>query len=431
MNVYRDFEYYTGGIYSYTGGSSSQNPFEGGHAIELIGYDHNNQYFIVKNSWGTGWGTSDPNGGSVTTPGFFLIAYSQIGNVVQFGGETIAYTGYSQDPCSYSIASPTSVSVPYTAVTNATEGVTSTSGCKWTAASNNPSWLSIVSGASGTGNGTVTYSVSANSATTQRVGTLTIAGQTFTVTQAPTAPSGSLKVTITPSGAVTAGAMWSVNGGTSWNASGTTVSGIPVGNYTLTFKSVTGWNTPTSQSVSIANASTTTASGVYVQQTGSLTVTITPSTAVTAGAMWSVNGGTSWNASGAKVSGLVVGNYTLTFKTVMGWATPANQSVTITNGGNATASGVYGTCSYSLSSKSASPSYIGGIGSVNVTSTSGCPWTATSNAGWITIISGASGTGNGTVTYSVSMNTAYTSRTGTLTIGGQTFTVTQAAHIIF
>ena len=54
-------------------------------------------------------------------------------------------------------------------------------------------------------------------------------------------------------------------------------------------------------------------------------------------------------------------------------------------------------------------------------------WTATSNAAWLTITSGASGTGNGTVTYNVAANTTSSSRTGTLTIGGQSFTVTQSA----
>jgi hypothetical protein len=49
-----------------------------------------------------------------------------------------------------------------------------------------------------------------------------------------------------------------------------------------------------------------------------------------------------------------------------------------------------------------------------------------SNATFITITAGSSGTGNGTVTYSVANNTATTSRTGTLTIAGLTFTVTQA-----
>ena len=44
---------------------------------------------------------------------------------------------------------------------------------------------------------------------------------------------------------------------------------------------------------------------------------------------------------------------------------------------------------------------------------------------WITITVGSTGTGNGTVSYSVSANTTGSTRTGTMTIGGQTFTVTQ------
>src|SRR5439155_167087 len=63
----------------------------------------------------------------------------------------------------------------------------------------------------------------------------------------------------------------------------------------------------------------------------------------------------------------------------------------------------------------------------NVTaSATTCGWTATDSATWITITSGASGTGNGTVSYSVTANTSATPRTGTLTIAGQTFTVNQA-----
>jgi hypothetical protein len=65
---------------------------------------------------------------------------------------------------------------------------------------------------------------------------------------------------------------------------------------------------------------------------------------------------------------------------------------------------------------------------VNVTAGTGCAWTASSNAPWLTITSGATGTGNGPVGFSAAAN-AGGSRTGTLTIAGQTFTVTQAASI--
>jgi hypothetical protein len=62
--------------------------------------------------------------------------------------------------------------------------VTAPGGCGWTAASSDTTWLTITAGSSGSGNGTVSYAVTANPNSTQRVGTLTIAAQSFTVTQA-------------------------------------------------------------------------------------------------------------------------------------------------------------------------------------------------------------------------------------------------------
>jgi Zn-dependent metalloprotease len=85
-----------------------------------------------------------------------------------------------------------------------------------------------------------------------------------------------------------------------------------------------------------------------------------------------------------------------------------------------------GTCTYSINPTSASVAAGGGTGSVTVTAGAGCAWTAVSNSTFITVTSGASGSGNGTVGYSVAANTLSTSRTGTMTIAGQTFTVTQA-----
>ncbi|MBF0558167.1 MAG: BACON domain-containing protein [Nitrospirae bacterium] len=85
-------------------------------------------------------------------------------------------------------------------------------------------------------------------------------------------------------------------------------------------------------------------------------------------------------------------------------------------------------CSYSLGSSSQTISYSGGAGNVSVTaSSSACTWTAASNASWITITSGSSGTGSGTVSYSVSANTSGSSRTGTITAAGQTYTITESA----
>jgi Zn-dependent metalloprotease len=85
-----------------------------------------------------------------------------------------------------------------------------------------------------------------------------------------------------------------------------------------------------------------------------------------------------------------------------------------------------GTCSYSINPTSSSQPAGGGSGSVSVTAGTGCAWTAVSNSGFITITSGSSGSGNGTVNYSVAANTGSSSRSGTMTIAGLTFTVNQA-----
>lgn len=84
------------------------------------------------------------------------------------------------------------------------------------------------------------------------------------------------------------------------------------------------------------------------------------------------------------------------------------------------------TCSYSLSpSSNNSVPTGGGSYSVSVTTPASCAWTATESLSWVSITSGASGTGNGTVNYTVSSNGG-SSRSGTMTIGGQSFQITQA-----
>ena len=53
-------------------------------------------------------------------------------------------------------------------------------------------WITLTSG-SGTGNGTASYTVAANSTPNQRNGTLTIGGQTVAVTQSGGSPPGAPK----------------------------------------------------------------------------------------------------------------------------------------------------------------------------------------------------------------------------------------------
>ena len=83
-------------------------------------------------------------------------------------------------------------------------------------------------------------------------------------------------------------------------------------------------------------------------------------------------------------------------------------------------------CSYDIAPTSQSFPTLGGIGNVAVTALAGCEWMAVSNANFITINSpNGAQNGNGTVTYTVAPNNSGAVRTGTMTIAGQTFTVTQ------
>src|SRR5208283_1326659 len=68
--------------------------------------------------------------------------------------------------------------------------------------------------------------------------------------------------TINPAGAVTAGATWNVDGG-SWQASGTTVSGITVGSHTVAYNNIAGWSIPSGHTANISNGRTASATGTY------------------------------------------------------------------------------------------------------------------------------------------------------------------------
>jgi hypothetical protein len=86
-----------------------------------------------------------------------------------------------------------------------------------------------------------------------------------------------------------------------------------------------------------------------------------------------------------------------------------------------------GSCAFTISPSSISIGVNGGSGTISVSpNLPSCAWTASSTVNWITITSGASGTGNGTVAYSVAANTGTLERTGTITIGGVAVTVTQS-----
>ena len=156
----------------------------------------------------------------------------------------------------------------------------------------------------------------------------------------PTPTTGAIQTSIQPQDAIDAGARWRVDGG-DWQVSGATVDGLSEGSHSVSYKQeIAGWDTPADDSVIVVPGETKTVYGTYVRQTGSLQVTISPQGAIGAGARWCVDSG-AWQKSGDTVGELPVGNHTVTFKSLSGWETPAEQSVSITKNTTAHAFGTY------------------------------------------------------------------------------------------
>lgn len=167
---------------------------------------------------------------------------------------------------------------------------------------------------------------------------------------APPRTTGDLQVTLAPPEAVAAGAQWRRVGTTPWLASGYTETDLTAGGCTVEFKTVAGWVAPSNDDVQIVAAQTAATVGTYAPAppSGNLQVTLTPSGAVAAGAQWRRVGTTTWIGSGGTESAIPVGSYTVEFKTVPGWTTPANEAVTINENETAAATGIYVIKTYAL-----------------------------------------------------------------------------------
>ena len=348
--------------------------------------------------------------------------------------------------------------------------VSAQAGCAWTAVSN-AAWLSIATGATGQGPGAVTVVVQENDAPERRTGTLTIAGQTYTVTQGeavtpiPIPPidstctftvepladqvaaeggAGAIRVATSAStckwGAASAVPWIRVDGGTDETGSGQ-------------IRYVVSPNTTAS-----ARAGTVIVAGVVVTITQAAaglppappcTFTIAPVTtsfagdggasevAVTASAetcAWTAQPAVAWitiqGSAGGTGSGrlrfVVAANPSTSPRS--GSLVVAGTGLTITQAAGSTAPPPPPPppCTFTLAPTTAAFGVTGGTADVVVTaSASTCTWTAASGAPWLAIVGAAGGTGSGRITYSVAPQTATNERQGTLTVAGSTVTVTQ------
>ena len=168
-----------------------------------------------------------------------------------------------------------------------------------------------------------------------------VAGAAVSATGSYAVLAGDLTVTLTPAGAVANGAAWSIDGGATWRASGTTATNLPAGRQYFTFRSATGY-APPSASYAIVTAGTN-ANRTYEYEAlpGSIAVELTPAGAVAGGAAWSIDGGTNWNESGATLFDLASKTYAVEFREVAGYAAPAATNLALGAGEHALLVGEY------------------------------------------------------------------------------------------
>lgn len=88
---------------------------------------------------------------------------------------------------------------------------------------------------------------------------------------------------------------------------------------------------------------------------------------------------------------------------------------------------VAGRCDLSASNSPTSFTSSGGSGTVSVTTARDCAWTAGTESPWIAITGARTGQGDAAISYTVSPNQVPSPRTGAITIGTQTVTLSQAA----
>ncbi|UCE49927.1 MAG: S8 family serine peptidase [Phycisphaerales bacterium] len=231
--------------------------------------------------------------------------------------------------------------------------------------------------------------------------TVTInSGQTTTTTGTYTfdPPTGSLRVTISPQAAVSAGAKWRRVGTSTWRTSGSTETNVPIGSPTVEFSFVFGWIRPENRTVFIFTGSTTTTTGEYTAvppPTGSLTVTIEPQAVRDAGARWRRVGTSTWRNSGWTETNIPAGNHTVEFSLLFGFTAPPRQTVTISGGGETKIIG----------------RYVPHTGSLSVTiepqaaRNAGARWRRVGTSTWRT--SGSMETNIPTGLYSVEFNTVF------------------------
>ena len=310
--------------------------------------------------------------------------------------------------------------------------------CTWAASSDAP-WVVITSASSGQGGGSITYRVAANTESAPRHTTIDINTVKATINQeaacryrvaplaaAVDAAGGTVTVHVEAGDSCDWTAATDVewirlNGGATGKGNGAVTLAVDAHNGAARSGTirVAGHTVTLTQGAVSCSYAITPASGTMPPAGGSAAVTV----AAGGHCPWTAASNVPWItiASGGAATG--AGSVRLDIASNpgparTGTAAIATQTFTVTQAA--------APCTFTLSPTAIDVASSGGERTTNVTTRGDCAWTAAANVAWISVTAGSSGTGTGTVRFTVAGN-GDDARTGALTIGGQTLTVTQEA----
>lgn len=364
-------------------------------------------------------------------------------------------------PCTFTL-SPSSLSFGPSGGSSSVS-VTTASNCTWSAASDR-GWMSITTGANGTGNGVVQISVAANQSDALRAGTLTIAGQAVAVQEEglgactfeiSPASASYTKDAVTGSFAVTAPShcQWSAASNAAWV--GITSGSTGTGNGTVAYSvdrnrdvnARTGTVTAGARTFTVNQAGDPPAPPVCeysvtpIEFSPCMTAPTMSATITTQqGCTWTATPGASWiNVTGGQ-SG--TGSGAVSFTVADNWDAPRHGVVmirwpTVTAGQNLQVA--QAGCYYSVTTSTFSIAAAGGTGQFDVLQISDpntcggatqdrCRWSAQSDVPWITVTTPMPQVGDNRVSFSVAQNTSGTARTGRITVRDKVVQITQSGQ---
>jgi len=309
--------------------------------------------------------------------------------------------------------------------------------CQWTVKTD-AAWLTIAQPTDGQGDGSVRFTVSANGSPAARTAGIAVNDQRLEISQAAKpceltvssnhesvdAAGGNLSITVRASADTCA---WTASSSASWISIVSESSGRGNATVTLHVDAFTG--PPRTGNVSIAGQN------VQIDQGSGCSYAIGADTlnldaaggerqlpvTTSAGCAWTAQTQTAWiTITGGAVG---TGPGVVVFR-VDGTDGPGRSGTLIVAGRTVTVTQSPG-CSYTVSPASLSVPAPAATTAVQVGAAAGCAWTAASAVSWISIASGASGNGPGTVQVATAVNDG-PARTATITIAGRSLSVTQA-----